>query len=115
MSILSATRGDTTIYRFSCVDVDGAPVDLAAAAITMDVRGHPDAGDALIEKALGDGLTVVPPSSAGLVDLELEPADTEGLDAGRYYWDLEVAMGDQAYTVDAGLLMLSADVTRAGS
>jgi hypothetical protein len=115
MSILSATRGDTTIYRFTCVDLDDAAVDLTNATAALHVRGHPEAADTLITKSLGDGLTVVSPASAGLIDLELEPIDTIDLDAGRAYWDLEVTLGDQVYTVDAGLFLVAGDVTRAGS
>jgi hypothetical protein len=115
MSTLRATRGDTTVYRFTCVDVEGAPVDLTNATAALHVRRYVEAPDTVIDKTLDDGLTVVEPASGGLIDLELEPADTADVAPGRYRWDLEVMLGDQVYTVDAGAFALVADVTRAGS
>jgi hypothetical protein len=115
MSTLRATRGDTTIYRFTCVDADGAAVDLTNATAALDVRRYVDAPDTVISKSTDDGLTIVTPASGGLIDLELEPADTADVSPGRYRWDLELTLGDQVYTVDAGAFTLVADVTRVGS
>lgn len=112
MSTLRATRGDTVNYRFTCVDADGAPLNLSGAAATMSVKRYITDADAIIEKTESDGLTLVVPESGGLIDLELLPEDTDGL-TGHYRWDLEVTIGTSVFTLDGGLLFVVGDVTRA--
>ena len=111
MSTIKATRGDTTIYRFTCVDAAGAAVDLSSATAALAVRRTITDPDPLIRKTSEDGLTLVVPKTGGLIDLEIEPPDTTGLTPGVYIWDLEVRLGDRTYTVDRGKLELTADVT----
>ena len=111
MSTIHITRGDTGHYRFTCVDADGAALDLTGASAMLMVKAR-GSDDPVIIKTDTIGLSVVAPASGGLLDLELLPADTSDLTPAHYRYDLQLAVGPYVYTVIAGTLELVADITR---
>ena len=111
MSILRLTRGDTGHFRFTVTDADGAVVNLTGATATLTVKKYEDDVTAILTKTEADGLTLVAPQTGGLIDLEVEPADTATLAPGYYRYDLEVQPGEYVYTVDSGWLVITTGVT----
>jgi hypothetical protein len=111
MSTISLTRGDTSHYRFTCVDAAGAALDLTGASAMLMVKAR-GSDDPLITKTETLGLSIVNPASGGLIDLELLPADTASLAPSHYRYDLQLVLGPYVYTVIAGTLELVGDITR---
>ena len=59
---LEVFRGTTARWKVAVTDEDGAPVDLTGATIYFTVRKRPslsgDDTDAVLQKAVGDGIDV---------------------------------------------------------
>ena len=87
-----ATRGDHETYDLALTSANGDPTNLLEAEVWFTAKRRPtDADeDALIEKAIGSGLTVVD-AAAGTLTLALEPGDTEDLGGGvqTLYYDVQ--------------------------
>ena len=98
---LSMMRGDTFAFGF---EVEGLNA-LTSAYFTA--RAGYD-GDIVFQKALNDGITLV---EAGKYRVRVAPADTLGVDAGRYYYDLQIGANDDIYTILKGVLEIEQDVT----
>jgi hypothetical protein len=112
MSTLRAKRGDSNPFRFTCVDSASAPLDLTNFLATFTVRRNVDDEDAvLVVEGPSDALSAYGDPVDGLLDMDLAPADTSDL-LGDYRFDLEVLLGDSVWTVDEGVFMVKADVTR---
>lgn len=115
MSTLRLTRGDTGQWEFSCVDQNRAPLDLTGAQARFTLKEQVNVTPVLLEKTVDNGIEFTD-ETAGLLLLELLPADTDTLPATRTYrWDLQLAYdSDHIFTVDTGLFILNADVGRVG-
>ena len=75
--------GDLTV-RVQVVDSTGAPISLYGYTCVLTVKQDPDIEPPLIAR-LGN---LNKPDGVGRVDFPLVPADTVGLDAGRYVYDV---------------------------
>ena len=98
------TRGDTLAFGFS---YDEPKQDLDACYFT--IKEHPEDDTYLVQKKLDDGITKV---STGSYRVRVAPEDTKKLNLGTYYYDLEVGLNSDVYTLLKGKLQLTYDVTR---
>lgn len=80
-------QGDTLALDFAIVDGAGAAVDLAGATIRWQLARSVRA-TALIEKAIGSGVTVTD-DAGGLFTVMLEPEDTQAI-TGSFYFEVEL-------------------------
>lgn len=111
---LEMIRGDTLTMQIRVSDEDDSYLNLTSAAIIFMAKENitDDDLDAKIAKSVGSGITI-DEATNGLFTVVLSPSDTEDLDAGNYYYDIEVTdASSNVYTVMIGLLTLIADVTR---
>ncbi len=76
-------RGTTLGIQITCKDVSGNIVDLTGWTAKAQVRGVP--GSALVVDLQP---TVAAPATSGIVNINLAPAATLGLPAGKFKWDL---------------------------
>ena len=84
-------KGEDKNYTITVVDENGDRVDLTGWTLEFEVK--PKAGDAdpaSIAKSTGIGITHLTQSGAtlGQATLDFDPADTSGLTAGLYKYDL---------------------------
>lgn len=111
MTNLTITRGDSATFRLAVVDSDGDSVDLSLFDIVFTAkRGY--AGAAVIEKSLGEGITLGQP---GECFVALEPADTLPVAARTretLRWDIEVSDGETTRTPLSGILRVLPDAGR---
>lgn len=117
MSELIAIRGDDEIYDVEFKMPDGTtPLNLTGVqGIWFTAKRSsldPDA-DALVQKSLGSGITVVS-APAGTATITIDAADTVDIEPTVLVWDAQVkdSLG-KIRTAAQGTLKITADVTRA--
>ena len=96
---ITMIRGDTLAFNIQ-VDLDD---DLDSAYFTCRANFN----NAVFQKSLGDGIEKVEPK---LYFVRIAPEDTAEIDAGMYYYDLQISVGGNVYTVMLGLLEIVQDV-----
>lgn len=100
---LSMVRGDTMSFAF---EVDGVD-HLDAAFFTCKVNAEDYVP--VFQKRLDYGITVASP---GKYRVRIAPEDTDYVEVGSYYYDLEIQINDDVYTILKGRLKIEQDVTR---
>ena len=103
-------RGDHLTVTYTIYDDSNSPKDLTGAAILAHFR---DSDGALkFSKSTTDAAQILITDAVnGVFELYLVPADTSGLTAGQYPYDVQVTIAANVATVASGFLFLSADVT----
>lgn len=101
---LKMTRGDTFAFGFMVEGLDNEPLDTAY----FTVKSNYDDATPLVQKSLTDGITT---DDNETYKVRIAPADTEGLEVGRYYYDLQIGVNGDIYTILKGILDLEKDVT----
>ena len=99
---ITMTRGDTFAFGLEIVDLDQ---DLDSCFFTCR---HSFDGEIIFQKSLTDGISMV---ETGLYRVRVAPDDTKRLDAGQYYYDLEISVNSDVFTLLEGVLTLDHDVT----
>lgn len=103
--ILTMTRGDTVAFG---IEIDGLDQALDSAYFTCKKR--PTDEEVTFQKSLGNGIELVN-SEYLTYSVRIAPEDTATLDAGKYYYDLQLGANDDIYTVLKGILEIEQDVT----
>lgn len=102
---LDMVRGDTLAFGFELEGI--AEVDAAYFSVKNTITDD----EYLIHKTLGNGIAKV---EDGKYSVRVAPSDTHDLEVGSYYYDLQISVNDDIYTVLNGKLNIEADVTREG-
>lgn len=97
-------RGDTLAFD---LEIEGLTTDLKSACFSC--KSSYSEQDYVFQKSLGDGIARI---DAGKYHVRVAPDDTDGIDPGKYYYDLQLCAGNDTYTVLSGTLEIRADVTR---
>ncbi len=108
---LEMTKGDTLSFG---VQIYKLGQDLETAYFT--VKRNYDDDQYILQKALNNGITI------GHIDGEdyyyvvrVAPEDTEGLEVGKYYYDLQIALNQDVFTILKGIFTIDFEVTREGT
>lgn len=101
---LEMTRGDTKAF---IIEMSGVEQDLNTAYLSCKI--NQDDENYVFQKTLGNGITKV---ETGKYRAKIAPADTKDLNVGTYYYDLEIGMEGDIYTIAKGKLQITYDVTR---
>lgn len=105
---MSMVRGDTLTFGVELKDENGAlfTQDLDTAYFTC--KSSYDAEETIFQKDLTFGISKVAP---GQYVVRVAPTDTEGIEAGKYYYDFEIGVNSDKFTVLKGILDIENDVT----
>ena len=113
MAQLRINRGTT--YTIGIVyKKNGVPETLVGATVRFTVKTvewDDDMTDtsAVVIKNITDG------NSSGEATITIEPADTDTLDPGKYYYDIKVEQADgEIYKIDEGTIKLDGSPTNRG-
>jgi len=105
------TAGDSETCAATATDSAGTAIDLSGATITYQLT---DGASVLVEKSLGDGITVTVAAS-GTFSVALDPADTTGLEAGTYWHSASItSSGGAVTTVLRGRLRIARITSASG-
>lgn len=107
--MLEIIRGDDVKLEFTFADSDGVAIDLTGAEIFFTVKEHSSDLDA--DAVLIKDFSFVGDGSSGILEVELEPTDTN-LDAKAYSYDVQVKNGE-GYIISSavGKLYVKRDIT----
>ena len=105
---LSMVRGDTLTFGVELEDENGElfTQDLETAFFTC--KKSFDSDEAIFQKDLTFGISKV---DTGKYVVRVAPADTEHIEAGKYYYDFEIGINSDIFTVLKGVLTVENDVT----
>lgn len=101
------TRGDTLSFG---VEIEDLGQELDTAYFTC--KQNPDDDTPLFQKSLDNGITLdhITDNKYYYV-VRIAPDDTKGLEFGKYYYDLQIGVNEDIFTVAKGILTLEYDVT----
>lgn len=97
-------RGDTLAFG---VEIEGLGQNLDTCYFSC--KTDPSDTNYVFQKSLDDGITVV---EQGKYRVRVAPDDTENLNTGKYFYDLEIGINGDIYTVLRGKLEIVYDITR---
>ena len=104
---LTMIRGDTLSFG---IEFEGLDQELETAYFTCK-RSYDDTTP-LFEKSIGAGIHHLEDNYYGV---RIAPEDTANLEAGKYYYDLEISVNGDVFTVMRGYLELKPDATHGRS
>ena len=100
---LCMVRGDTLAFAF---EVEGI-TNLDTAYFSC--KANADDEEYVFQKSLNDGISLV---EAGKYRVRVAPEDTQNIEIGSYFYDLEIGKNSDIYTILKGVLKVEQDVTR---
>lgn len=104
-------KGDT----FSCaVEINGLGQDLDSIYFTCRDTLN-DNSNVLFQKSLGNGITLVEYNEHKDIRkyaVRVAPADTQSIQAGSYFYDLQVSVNNDVFTIMKGNFIIEPDSTR---
>ena len=107
---LEMIKGDTFSFAFE-VEFDEAPQKLEKADFTC--KTNFDDGDDVFKKTLGNGITFSKQERNKMYYVvRIAPEDTKDIEAGHYFYDMQIELNGDAFTILNGALKIESDVTR---
>lgn len=100
---LCMVRGDTLAFSFEVEGID--TLDTAY----FSCKANADDENYVFQKSLIDGISLV---ETGKYRVRVAPTDTKDIEVGSYYYDLEIGVNSDIYTILKGVLKVEQDVTR---
>ena len=108
-------RGDTRVINLACLKSDGTALDLTGATVrfTLSATQAPtDDLSAILQKSV---FTHTSPA-AGLTQITINPADTQNLTPGSYFYDVQVKDASGNITsIKQDTFIINPDITRTNS
>lgn len=102
---ITMVKGDTLAFNVQVIDFDGNPMTVDSAFMTCKER--PNSTDKVFQKSLANGIV----QSDGMLSVRVAPEDTSEVDAGQYFYDMQIGIGQDRFTIMIGILSLEQDVT----
>lgn len=103
MENLSMIRGDTLAFGFELEGVS------AINGAYFSVKKNQFDTAYVVQKSFADGIEQI---EAGKYSVRVAPNDTYNLEVGTYYYDLQIEVNGDVFTILYGTLEIEADITR---
>lgn len=106
---LEMTKGDTLSFGLEIYNL-GQPLNTAY----FTCRANYDDGGNIFQKSLNHGITLSSTDEFGnyIYVVRLAPEDTENISVGKYYYDMQIELNGDVFTILKGILTIDYDVTR---
>ena len=102
---ITMVRGDTLSFGMIIADENDHGIQLDTAYFTC----RPSYTDPFVfQKSIGQGISM---QSTGNYVVRIAPADTHDLEAGKYFYDLQIGLNGDIFTILKGVLEIEQDVT----
>ena len=102
---ITMVKGDTLAFNVQIFDENGQPITVDSAFMTCKKMAN--ASEFVFQKSLGGGIS----QADGLMTVRVAPEDTVEADAGEYYYDFQIGVDHDVYTIMIGVLSLEQNVT----
>ena len=104
-SNITMIKGDTVAFNVIVYDSSESPMMVDSAYLTC--KKVPSREEIVFQKYLGNGIT----QENEMMSVRIAPEDTRDVDAGQYFYDLQIGVGSDIYTILNGSLQITQDVT----
>lgn len=104
-SNITMIKGDTLSFGIEIDGLEGQSLDSAY----FTCKNVPTSDEYIFRKKLWDGIHN---NMDGTYTVRVAPADTANVTAGVYYYDLQIGINGDVFTVLLGLLTILQDVTK---
>lgn len=105
---ITMIRGDTLSFGFELMDENQEPFTQTPSSVYFTCKSNKTDNINLFQKTLGDGIT---DRGNGQYVVRVPPEDTKFAEAGKYFYDLQIGINGDIYTLMHGVLELVQDVT----
>lgn len=102
---ITMTRGDTLAFNVFVTDQKGDIIEVDSADFTCKKLGTDESN--IFHKSLGAGITQFDDCLA----VRVAPEDTREVNAGQYFYDMQIGFNDDIFTILKGVLEIEQDVT----
>lgn len=102
---MEMVKGDTLAFF---VKFTGLSSDMITSMDFTCKENDADGTDYIFNRTLSDGITKV---SDGVYYVRVPPEATAEVTAGKYYYDLQIGVGSDIYTLLKGTMKLVQDIT----
>ena len=102
---ITMVKGDTLAFNVEVFDENGEAMSVDSAFMTCKKR--PSDSEKVFQKSLGNGIS----QSDGMMLVRVAPEDTREVDEGQYFYDFQIGVGNDIFTIMIGILSLEQDVT----
>lgn len=102
---ITMVKGDTLSFNVQVMDEFGEPMTVDSAYMTC--KKIPTSDDKVFQISLNAGIE----QSDGMLIVRVSPTDTKEVEAGEYFYDLQIGKNDDIFTIMIGILTLQQDVT----
>jgi len=100
---MRTVRGDTFAFG---IEIENLNQDLDTCYFSC--KKDPTDNDYVFQKSLEDGIEKV---ETNVYRIRVAPSDTKNVDVGNYYYDLQIGVNDDVYTVLRGVLKIEREIT----
>ena len=104
---IKMVRGDTFSFGIEYAFDDHSSQDLETCYFSCKKNTNDE--EYIFQKSLSDGISKV---SNGKYRVRVAPEDTEDVEVGNYYYDLEFGLNGDIFTIIKGILTIENDITR---
>lgn len=105
---LYMVKGDT--FRFT-IEIESLTDDLTDAYFSC--KKNKEDTTYIFQKSLGDGITKTSETDTSkFYEIVVAPDDTDDVEEGNYFYDLQLEVDDEKFTPLLGVLKIDWDITR---
>ena len=108
LDTITMPRGDLRGVNFNVYDASGAEVSKPFTQVTFTVKNSPNSRKIVVQKKLTDGTIK---RNGNTYSFTIQPEDTDYLEYGAYYYDIELIRGDALHQTFVGKLILPEEIT----
>lgn len=106
---MKMVRGDTLSFAIEYSLDDETQQNLETCYFSC--KKNADDTEYVFQKSLSNGISKV---SNGQYRIRVAPEDTDELEVGNYFYDLEIGLNEDKFTLLRGILKIEEDITRGG-
>lgn len=102
---ITMVRGDTLSFNVEVFDENGDAITVDSADFTCKKLGSDESN--VFHKSLNSGIT----QYDGYLAIRVAPEDTKEINVGQYFYDCQIGVDDDVFTILKGVLEIEQDVT----
>lgn len=99
---ISMVRGNTLSFAFEVEGIDSLDTAYFSCKINSDDTNY------IFQKSINNGISLV---ENGKYRVRVAPNDTKNIEVGYYYYDLEIGVNGDIYTILRGRLKVDQNIT----
>ena len=101
---ITMIAGDTLAFNVEVLDENGNAITVDSA--DMVCKKDATSSENVFHKSLGSGIS----QTDALMTVRVAPNDTKEVDAGRYYYAMQIGVGNDIFTLMTGVLNIEQNV-----